>query len=117
MNHLELRLQKISPILFSKLQETKDVVEYLLDKYAANFPTYTDHSIKHTSQVFEIASELLTDDEIELLGGDELYVLSNACLLHDVGMCIQEESINAISNSETIISYRHSHPNLSTEEY
>jgi molecular chaperone HtpG len=117
MNVLEIRLNKLNPSLASKLDETKHEVEHLLDKYSANFPTYTDHSIKHTLQVFEIASEVLNDDEIESLNADELYILSMACLLHDIGMCLPESKIQDIANSEEIQAYKKSHPGLTTEEF
>ena len=117
MNELETRLKKIDPNLFSKLEETKIEVELLLGKYSFNFPDYTDHSIKHTLDVFEICAELLSHEEIENLNADEIYILSMASLLHDIGMCIPIEKIEEKYNSEEYTSYRESHPNLSTEEF
>lgn len=117
MNSLETHLKAINISLFSKFQETKSEVELLLQKYSANFQEYTDHSSSHTLEVFKIASELLNDDEIQLLGGDEAYILSMACLLHDIGMCVPEKKIKEISNSEEILAYKESHPNLTNEEY
>lgn len=117
MNPLEYRLHLIDQNLYTKLQETKSAVQLLLSQYSSNFPTYTDHSLKHTEEVFRIASEVLTDREIESLNSDELYILSMSCLLHDIGMCIPETKISEISNSEEIIKYRESHPNLTTDEY
>ena len=117
MNSLERQLQKLDASLYSKFLETKKEVSLLLTKYSSNFPTYTDHSINHTEEVFLIASELLADEEIENLNADEIYILSMACLLHDVGMCIPEEKIQEISQSDNFKSYKESHPNLSTEEF
>lgn len=117
MNDLELRLKLVDSGLFSKFEETKLAVNLLLGKYSANFPTYTDHSAAHTLEVFEIASDLLTKSEIENLNADEIYILSMACLLHDIGMCIPVEKIKEISNSDDFIEYKKAHPDISTEEY
>ena len=97
MNPLEKRLSKIDPKLYSRFEETKIEIELMLGKYTSNFPTYTDHSANHTLEVFKIASELLSDEEIENLNADELYILSMSCLLHDVGMCVPEQKIREIS--------------------
>lgn len=117
MNSLERHLLKLDAGLYSKFEETKEEVSSLLAKYSSNFPTFTDHSINHTLEVFLIASEVLSDDEIENLNSDEIYILSMACLLHDVGMCIPEEKIQEIFQSDDFSSYKESHPNLSAEEF
>lgn len=117
MNALENHLDKLDKNLYLKFIETKKEVTLLLNAYAYNFPTYTDHSINHTLDVFEITSDLLTPKEISQLNADEAYILSMACILHDVGMCIPEEKIHTISGSESFVSYKQSYPNLSTEEY
>jgi len=117
MNALEKHLNEIDPGLYSKFIDTKKEVELLLQKYSSNFPTYTDHSIKHTTEVFQIASEILTDEELNALNADELYVLSVACILHDIGMCIPEEKIELIAETEGILSYRKSQPSLSLEDF
>ncbi|MBB1192333.1 hypothetical protein DNC80_01465, partial [Flavobacterium sp. SOK18b] len=117
MNTLEKHLKNLDSSLFSKFEETKQEVNLLLGKYSANFPTYTDHSINHTLEVFQIASELLSNEEITNLNADETYILSMSCLLHDIGMCVPEEKIKEISESKEILDYKDSHPNLSTEEF
>lgn len=117
MNSIEKHLYEIAGGLYSKFQETKKEVDILLQKYSANFPEYTDHSASHTLAVFEIASEIMTDDEVNNLGVDETYILAMACLLHDIGMCIPEGKINEIKDSNEILLYKKSHPNLSVSEY
>lgn len=94
MNILERRLEKLNTDLYSKFTSTKAEVKDLLSRFSSNFPTYTDHSISHTMQVFQIASELLTDEELDLLNEDEIYILSMACILHDIGMCVPVKKIN-----------------------
>lgn len=117
MNTLETRLKRIDSNLFAKFEETKVEVNLMLGKYASNFPTYTDHSANHTLEVFKIASEILSDEEIDVLDADEIYILSMACLLHDIGMCVPEKRIEEISESQEILAYKDSHPNLTTEEF
>lgn len=97
MNSLELRLQKLNPGLYSDFQTSMNDVELLLSKFSENFPTYTDHSIKHTKEVFTLAANLMSNEEIENLNEDEIYVLAMACLLHDIGMCIPKDKLLKIS--------------------
>jgi len=117
MNSLEKKLFILDSGLLSRLQETKVEVKSLLNTYIKNFPTYTDHSILHTELVFDIASEILSDAEIEKLNSDEIYVLSMACYLHDVGMCIPEDEIRKIAESKELLAFKESHPNITLEEH
>jgi molecular chaperone HtpG len=117
MNSLELKLKELDPGLFGKLHETITEVKLLLQEFKSNFPTYTDHSINHTEEVFNLASQLLTQDEIKNLNADEIYILSMSCYLHDIGMCVPEKKIKEIENTHDFIQYRKSNPKLSTEEY
>lgn len=117
LNRLEQRLQHSNSDLFSRLQNTAKEVELLLQKYSANFPQYTDHSINHTRLVFDYASDLLTDSDIENLNDDEIYILSMACYLHDIGMCIPEERIKDIENTEEIQEYRKSNTDKPVQDY
>lgn len=100
MNSLEKKLESLDSGLYSRFQETKEEVELLLSKYDSNFPTYTDHSIKHTSEVFKLISNLLNQDEINNLNSDEIYILSMASILHDIGMCLPESEIIRIYNEK-----------------
>jgi len=117
MNDLELRLKSLDTNLFSKFEETKDIVKLLLGKYSSNFPTYTDHSDAHTLEVFTIAADILTEDEINNLNADEIYILSMSCLLHDIGMCVPIEKIKEISGTEDFIQYKKNNPNMKDEDY
>jgi hypothetical protein len=117
MNRLEKKLKELNPNLFGKLNETKEEVKLLLTQYIKNFPDYTDHSINHTEEVFLIVSEVLTYEEIENLNEDEIYILSMASYLHDVGMCIPEEKISEIADTEELLKERELHPEISREKY
>lgn len=117
MNRIEKKLKELSPSLFGKLNETREEVKLLLDQYLKNFPEYTDHSIHHTTEVFNIVDEILTDEELENLNSDEIYILSMSSFLHDIGMCIPEEKISIISDTEDLIRERELNPELSKENY
>lgn len=102
MNALEKRLLLLNSGLLDKFNYAKNQVELLLTKYDSNFPTYTDHSIKHTLQVFDIAAQLFSKTELDNLNDDEIYILSMACILHDIGMCIPKSKIKEISKTKKI---------------
>jgi molecular chaperone HtpG len=117
MNALENKLSKQNPNLLAQLNKTVEEVSLLLTKYDTNFPKYTDHSINHTKQVYDLAAQLLTKEEIDNLNEDEIYVLSVACYLHDIGMCIPEEKIKEINGTEEFLQYKQAFPNLTIEDY
>lgn len=117
MNRLELKLKELNPNLFGKLKETCEEVKLLMTRYIDNFPTYTDHSIEHTTEVFNIVDEILTDDELDNLNDDEIYILSMASYLHDIGMCIPEDKIKLISDTEDLLRERELHPEIKREDY
>jgi HD superfamily phosphodiesterase len=117
MNDLELRLKELDPGLFAKFEETKTEVNLLQGKYSENFSTYTDHSLAHTYEVFTIASDLLTKQEIDNLNVDEIYILSMACILHDIGMCIPPEKIDEVSGNKEFSEFIKVNPELSIQVY
>lgn len=117
MNKLEIKLRELNPNLFGKLNETIEEVKLLLNQYIKNFPDYTDHSIHHTNKVYGIVADVLNDDEIENLNDDEIYILSMASYLHDIGMCIPEEKIKNIADTEELLKQRELNPDQSREKY
>lgn len=117
MNRLEAKLKILNSSLHGKLNETVEEVKLLLNEYNKNFPNYTDHSIHHTTEVYDIVDEILTDEEVNNLNEDEIYVLSMASYLHDIGMCIPEEKISLISDTEELIRERENNPEIKKEDY
>jgi molecular chaperone HtpG len=117
MNTIELNLKEKKSDLYENYIKTKSEVSKLLQQYIKNFPTYTDHSIEHTQEVLNIASNLLDVEEISVLTGDELYILCMAGILHDIGMCIPENKIKEISNTDEILEYRKNYPDIEIEKY
>lgn len=116
MNSLQIRLQELNSSLLGSLNNTITEVGQLLTKYSENFPTYTDHSLNHTMQVFKIASEMLTPEEINVLNGEEIYVLAMACILHDIGMCIPENILLDSFETDRYKEYYDSKPEGTSKE-
>lgn len=117
MSNLPNKLRLLNPKLYSDFETTKEIVSKLLQQYIKNFPTYTDHSIEHTLEVLNLAGYVLNKQEIDSLNSDEIYVLCMASILHDVGMCIPEDKIKEISNTDEITQYRKENPDFTTERY
>lgn len=91
-SYLERTLEKKNPYLHSKLQETKKVVENLANNFSGNFILYSHHTKKHTTSSIDIISKkLLREEYRNKLNEIELYVLSMASYLHDIGICTENE--------------------------
>lgn len=106
MNSIEQRLKDKDTTLYTHLQETKMAVEEFLQQYKQNFPTYTDHSLKHTMTVFDLASQVLSDEEQDNLNVDELYILAMGSLLHDIGMCVPKHSLDEFKHDKRWETYQ-----------
>lgn len=116
MLRIEKKLKEYDSNLFGRYSSCKSEVELLLQKYSANFPKYTDHSINHTIAVLRIVSDLLNDHEIEKMNGKELYVLCMGTILHDIGMCIPEEKIVELETNKRYTEYKAKNPGKEKED-
>lgn len=68
------------------------------------FPNYTIHGIKHSVNVMEYMYSLITD--IEKLSELEIALLICSALLHDIGMVVSEEEIEAIKADQFVLGER-----------
>lgn len=68
------------------------------------FPNYTIHGIKHSVNVMEYMYSLITD--IEKLSELEITLLICSALLHDIGMVVSEEEIEAIKADQFVLGER-----------
>ena len=70
------------------------------------FPEYTDHGIKHISNVLETISTLITENSLGLLTPEDISVLILAVVIHDCAMHIRPDGflylINKTSNRPII---------------
>jgi len=96
-SNLERALEGENQYLYNKLQETKKVVQNLINEFSANFTLYTHHNKIHTFKLTEILGKKVLDQSIlNELNEKELYVLSAASYLHDIGICISNSEIEKI---------------------
>ena len=51
-------------------------------------PEYTDHSVRHMDQLWNVAAQVLTRAEMDSLNSGEAFLLGAAFYLHDLGMAL-----------------------------
>lgn len=95
-------------LLLTKLEEDHNLIASVnkcvreirpvLPRFLTNFPGFTDHSIEHSKTVLDRASDLL-GKSIAKLNIDEIYILTMACYLHDIGMCPSEGAVKKLRKS------------------
>ncbi|MFP7368582.1 HD domain-containing protein [Bacillus safensis] len=96
-SNLERVLEAKNKYLYNKLQETKKIVQDLINEFSANFTLYTHHNKTHTLNLTEVLGKKVLDQSIlKELNEKELYVLAAASYLHDIGICISNSEIEKI---------------------
>lgn len=94
---LERVLEERNKYLYSELQKTKSIVQDLINEFSANFVLYSYHNKKHTVNLTKILGEKLFDQTIlNELNEKELYVLSTASYLTDIGVCVPNNEIEEV---------------------
>ncbi len=89
----------------SSVKKCKKEITPILNRYLTNFPDFTDHSINHSESVLLFADYLL-DGIIKELNIDEIYILTMACYLHDIGMSPTPKMSYKIKQSEEFNEYK-----------
>lgn len=102
------RLNELEPALYCRALEVRDAAATKLARVVEVFPHYTAHDITHKSRVLEIAHWLAGSELIKQLNAQELFVLSAAIFLHDVGMAVAPAERVQIQESTDYISFRQS---------
>lgn len=87
---LEARLKALDPELHQKYKNCVAVMSVALNRYEVNFPTYTNHSMRHSLDVIEFSNKLVGENNVELLNAKEIFCFLMAIYLHDFGMGISE---------------------------
>lgn len=72
--------------LTSAITSLRSIAEKLASCVSSTVPGFTDHSIGHMDALWEVADQILTPKEIELLSVGEAFLLGCAFYLHDIGM-------------------------------
>lgn len=88
-------LKKVKSPFLPKIQEVYDQVKDILNSRVQHvFPNYTLHDTGHSFRIMEYMSKLISD--YTKLNDLEIALLIYAALLHDIGMAVSDEDINAI---------------------
>lgn len=93
---MEARLRELDPALHRKYADCVTVMHVALDRYEKNFPTYSDHSMRHSLDVIEFCNKIIGERNIGLMNAQEIFCLLMAIYLHDFGMGIAEKDFNQI---------------------
>lgn len=72
--------------LYRSIEICKPILE---DNKLFFFEEYTDHGIAHIEKVLESCSRIISDESFEFISSEEISILIQAVLLHDIGMHIE----------------------------
>ena len=64
------------------------------------FPEYTNHGIGHVARVLAAADELMTDSAVDALTPEEVAALVVAVVLHDCGMHLTPDGLQALVDAD-----------------
>lgn len=76
------------PDYVGELMSIRAVAAILGEKISEALPEYTDHSLRHMDALWQVASQVLTADEVSRFTVGEAFLLGAAFYLHDLGMSI-----------------------------
>ena len=107
---MERTLKKLDPELHRRFKDTVFTVQNLLSRYKKIFPEFTDHTELHSLTVIDSCNRLIGEEQINKLNKDEIYILLNACYLHDVGMGMSEKEYEEFKDPATEEEYFKDHP-------
>lgn len=114
---LEKTLKERDPDLHSRFKDMVFSVQNLLSRYKKLFPEFTDHTEFHSLTVIDSCNRLIGEEQIKKLNTDEIYILLNACYLHDVGMGISEKEYEEFKDPAEEEAYFKSHPDDDMMKY
>jgi len=113
----EKRLKTIDSNLHSRFRESVFSMNLLLANYENVFPFFTNHTYQHSEQVINYCN-IIAGDIVNLLNGDEIYILLMGAALHDIGMGVSVRDFRELSqNIPELLSYIKEHPDKSVAEY
>ncbi len=114
---LERTLEKKSPELHRRFQDTVFASSRLLSRYKLLFPEFTDHTELHSMTVIDFCNRIIGLDKIGMLNEDEIYILLTACYLHDIGMGVSEKEYESFKDEKAEKEYFSKHPNGSKADF
>lgn len=93
----EAELKRLNPKLHQIYRDSVVVMQEMLQKYQAVFPTYTDHTALHSIDVINFCNAMIGEENIGRLNADELYILLMSAYLHDSGMGVSRADYECFS--------------------
>ena len=91
-------LRDRNSLFLPKIQEVYDQIKDILNSRVQSiFPNYTLHNTGHSFRVMEYMSKLVSD--LSKLNDLEITMMIYAALLHDIGMAVSEDDVNAIKTN------------------
>ena len=114
---MEKKLKALDPDLHRRFRDMVFVVQKMLSRYRLIFPEYTDHSELHSMTVINFCNKLIYNDEKDKLNKDEMYILLNACYLHDIGMGLTDELYEEFRKNIDEKAFWESHPNATKADF
>ena len=112
---LEKRLKEEAPDLHRRITDSTVVLQSILEFFLNWFPDFTDHSTLHSMDVLYFCNQLL-GEQVRALTIPECYALVMSCYLHDVGMGISRDSLEAFTQKLDMEEYLKKHPNPKPEK-
>jgi molecular chaperone HtpG len=80
--------------LVTRIKMLRDAAEPILSKITETFPNYTIHDVHHSDTVCEILGWLIPKEIISYMTKYDIYFLTAAAYLHDIGMADIKEIFN-----------------------
>ena len=106
---LETKLRLEKEDLHRRTKDSAFVLQKMLESFLPRFPNFTDHTMLHSMDVLEYSNMLIGEKQIERLSAAECYVLIMSCYLHDIGMGINQNNYETLSNKINFGNYFETH--------
>lgn len=107
---LEKKLAKENKNLSDIYRNMTVTMNQVLERSGTIFPNFTDHSLRHSMFVTQFCNTLVGAENIDDINVDEAFILLAACLLHDYGMCINQDFYDKYSKDIIPDDYFEKHP-------
>lgn len=102
-----LRTKSDGDSLYYKLMDIREKIKPFLAKIIESFPEYTNHDIEHSDNVLKNLGWLIPKPLLDAMNVYELFFVSVACYLHDIGMVRTSiDDLKGVSTEE-IREYHH----------
>ncbi len=113
---LERRLKELSPSLSASFRNIVFIMQEILDRNDSVFPTFTDHTIRHSLLVLEFSNRIIGHDNLAKMNEDEIFILMCAAYMHDFGMTIDAKRFEQFRHGIVPEDFFDTHPDYSIRD-